>query len=101
MRKAWIFLAVAVAGTAQAQITNYTDQYGRPVGAAIQQGNMTFYTDGQGRPIGSAIGGQPSSPPQFQQQPNRQPRQSHDQDYTGPSYSINTPSRYVPDSREE
>lgn len=97
MRKAWILFTVMFAGTAHSQITHYTDQYGRPAGAAIQHGNMTFYTDGQGRPIGSAIGGQPSTPPQFSQQYDRQPRQQ-DQGYSGPNYSLDVPSPYTPDS---
>ncbi|MEN9880343.1 MAG: hypothetical protein RIQ55_989 [Pseudomonadota bacterium] len=95
--KTSLFFALSIVSSAgYAQITNYTDQYGRPVGAAIQQGNVTFYTDGQGRPIGSAIGGQPTTPPQFQQQ--QQIPQPQSQGYTDSPYAPNRPSRYTPDS---
>lgn len=39
MNKA-LLLGALLAGTAQAQIVIYTDQYGAPAGAALYQGNM-------------------------------------------------------------
>lgn len=35
-----LLLCATLAGTAQAQIVIYTDQYGAPAGAALYQGNM-------------------------------------------------------------
>lgn len=93
-----LILLLLVSGALHAQTTFYTDQYGQPAGAAIQQGNMTFYTDGQGRPIGAAIDGQPSAPPQLPAYQDRRQNLSQSSGYSGPNYSINTPSPYTPDS---
>ena len=79
--KKLILLGAVLAGTAHAQQTFYTDQYGQPSMTAIQVGNQTFYTDRYGSPIGSSFSGQPP------------------QDYTPPpSYAPSSGSRYVPSS---
>lgn len=74
-----ILLGAVLAGTAHAQQTFYTDQYGQPQMTAVQVGNQTFYTDRYGSPIGSSI--------------QQQPYQSRT-----PDYSINNPSPYTPNS---
>ena len=78
--KKTILLCAVLAGTAQAQQTFYTDQYGQPTMTAIQVGNQTFYTDRYGSPIGSSFSNQP------------EPR------YNTPDYSVNTRSEYSPDN---
>ena len=75
-----ILLGAVLAGTAHAQQTFYTDQYGQPTMTAIQVGNQTFYTDKYGSPIGSSFSTQPQTQPDT------------------PNYSPNVPSRYTPDS---
>ena len=77
--KKLILLCAVLAGTANAQQTFYTDQYGQPTMTAIQHGNQTFYTDRYGSPIGTSI-----------QQPT--------QTYESGSYSPDSRSQYVPNS---
>ena len=78
--KKLLLLGAVLAGTAHAQQTFYTDQYGQPSMTAIQVGNQTFYTDRYGSPIGSSFSNQP-------------------QEYTPPaSYAPSSGSRYVPPS---
>lgn len=78
--KKLILLGAVLAGTAHAQQTFYTDQYGQPSMTAIQVGNQTFYTDRYGSPIGSSFSNQPQS------------------DYPRPSYAPSSGSQYVPSS---
>jgi hypothetical protein len=77
--KKLILLGAVLAGTAHAQQTFYTDQYGQPQMTAIQVGNQTFFTDRYGAPIGTAI---------------QQPQQAYD----GGSYAPDSRSQYVPNS---
>ena len=74
-----ILLGAVLAGTAHAQQTFYTDQYGQPTMTAIQVGSQTFYTDRYGAPIGASFSNNP-------------------QPTNVPDYSINHPSQYTPNS---
>jgi hypothetical protein len=50
----WIASLLLITGSANAQITLFTDSMGLPLGSATQVGNTTFYNDALGLPLGTA-----------------------------------------------
>lgn len=54
MKKLLIVL-MAYTSASYGQIVMFTNQYGQPVGAAMQVGNTIQFTNSYGQPVGAAI----------------------------------------------